>query len=56
MKELFSTLSIIFENQKELNDHLEALSKINNPANLTALDLLIFQEMISIIKKENKKY
>lgn len=52
MKELFSTLSIIFENQKELNDHLEALSTINNPANLTALDLLIFQEMISIIKKQ----
>jgi hypothetical protein len=59
MKELFnklnslSPISIIFTSEKELNDHLEALSKINNPANLTALDLLIFQEMISIIKKEN---
>lgn len=52
MKELFNKLSIIFENQKELNDHLEALSEINNPANLTGLDLLIFQEMISIIKKQ----
>jgi hypothetical protein len=53
MKELFNKMSIIFTSQKELNDHLEALSKINNPANLTALDLIIFQEMILIIKKEN---
>jgi hypothetical protein len=50
MNGLFNKLSIIFENQKELNEHLEALSKINNPANLTALDLIIFQEMISLIK------
>jgi hypothetical protein len=50
MKELFNKMSIIFTSQKELNDHLEALGEINNPANLTALDLIIFQEMISLIK------
>jgi hypothetical protein len=50
MEELFNKMSIIFTSQKELNDHLEALSKVNNPANLTALDLIIFQEMISLIK------
>jgi hypothetical protein len=50
MKNLFNNLSIIFSNQQELNEHLEALSKINNPANLNALDLIIFQEMIAIIK------
>lgn len=54
MKQLFNNLSIIFKNQKELEDHLEILSKINNPANLNALDLIIFQEMISLIK--NNKY
>ena len=52
MQELFNKLSIIFKNQKELFDHLEALTKINNPANLNALDLIIFQEMIEIIKKQ----
>jgi hypothetical protein len=52
MQELLNKMSIIFKNQKELNDHLEALSQINNPTNLNALDFLIFQEMISIIKKQ----
>jgi hypothetical protein len=52
MQELLNKMSIIFKNQKELSDHLEALSKINNPANLNALDLIIIQEMISIIKKQ----
>ena len=52
MKELLNKMSIIFNNQKELEDHLEALSKINNPANLNALDLIIFQEMIEIVKKQ----
>jgi hypothetical protein len=52
MQELLNRMSIIFKNQKELNDHLEALTKINNPANLNALDLIIFQEMIEIIKKQ----
>jgi enoyl-CoA hydratase/carnithine racemase len=52
MKELLNNLSPIFKNQKELSDHLEALIKINNPANLNALDLIIFQEMIEIIKKQ----
>jgi len=50
MQELFNKMSIIFTSEKELNEHLEALSKINNPANLNGLDLLILQEMISIIK------
>ena len=43
-------------NKKELEDHLEALIKINNPANLNALDLIILQvileEIISIMKKQ----
>ena len=52
MQELFNKLSIFFKNQKELNEHLEALTKINNPANLNALDLIIFQEMIELIKKQ----
>jgi hypothetical protein len=56
MQELLNKMSIIFKNQKELNDHLEALTKINNPANLNALDLIIIQimiqEMISIINKQ----
>jgi len=52
MQELLNKMSIIFKDQKELEDHLEALTKINNPANLNALDLIIFQEMISILKKQ----
>jgi hypothetical protein len=30
MQELLNKMSIIFKNQKELNDHLEALTKINH--------------------------
>ena len=55
MQELFNNLSTIFKNQKELFDHLEALTKINNPANLNALDLIIFQEIISIMKKQSQQ-
>jgi hypothetical protein len=46
MQELLNNLSPIFKNQKELSDHLEVLTKINNPANLNALDLIIIEEMI----------
>lgn len=55
MQELLNNLSFIFKNQKELEDHLEALTKINNPANLNAYDLIIFQEMIEIIKKQQQQ-
>jgi hypothetical protein len=52
MQELLNKMSIIFKNQKELSDHLEALSEIDNAKNLNILDLIIFQEMIEIIKKQ----
>lgn len=52
MQELLNNLSIFFKDQKELDDHLEVLSKISNAKNLNALDLIIFQEMILILKKQ----
>jgi hypothetical protein len=52
MQELFNKLSIFFKNQKELSDHLEALREVNNTKNLNILDLIIFQEMIELIKKQ----
>jgi hypothetical protein len=52
MQELFNNLSIFFKDQKELDDHLKALREVNNPKNLNILDLIIFQEMIEIIKKQ----
>jgi len=52
MQELLNNLSIFFKDQKELDDHLEALREVSNPKNLKILDLIIFQEMIEIIKKQ----